>query len=78
MSTLGKKLDASFEAVQLGGYFDPELAYWIPKYLLLRGTSSFSDLTLSSPALRELAVEQDLIGWRRLTEGKICRLFLAK
>ena len=53
---------------------DEELAYWIPKYLLLRGSRKFAELGAMSPGMREIAISQDLIGWRNFTEGRISRL----
>ncbi len=50
---------------------DPELAYWIPKYILMRGDKPFSALGRISPKLLSLADSQDRIGWRNFTEGHI-------
>jgi hypothetical protein len=57
-------------------YAHPEITFFLPKYLLLRGTREFSSLGTMSPAMYELACNQDLIGWRNLTEGKLSNLFL--
>ena len=48
----------------------PELAYWVPKYLLMRGRR-FVDLGPMSPTMQRLAASQDLIGWREFLEGRI-------
>jgi hypothetical protein len=50
---------------------DLELAYWIPKYILMRGDKPFSALGRMSPKLLSLANSQDRIGWRNFTEGHI-------
>ncbi len=50
---------------------DPEILYWIPKYILMRGVKSLSDLGIMSPQFKALAHSQDLIGWRDFTEGYI-------
>jgi hypothetical protein len=50
---------------------DPELAYWIPKYILMGGDKPFSALGRMSPKLLSLANSQDRIGWRNFTEGHI-------
>ena len=57
-------------------YAHPEIVYFLPKYLLLRGTREFLSLGTMSTPMEDLARDQDLIGWRNLTEGKISRLFL--
>ncbi len=54
---------------------DPELAYWIKKYLLLRGTRSFASLVAEggfrSLDVRVAAVGQDLIEWTKFLHGKV-------
>jgi hypothetical protein len=54
---------------------DPELAYWIEKYLLFRGTRSFASLvagdSYASRDIRVAAVGQDLIGWTEFLHGKV-------
>ena len=54
---------------------DPELAYWVEKYLLFRGTRSFTSLiaedTFASTNVRVAAVGQDLIGWTKFLHGKV-------
>jgi hypothetical protein len=54
---------------------DPELAYWIPKYILMQGDKPFSTLGYISPKLKALAESQDRIGWRNFTEGHISTHF---
>ncbi len=54
---------------------DPEILYWIPKYILMRGVKSFSDLGIMLPQFKALAHSQDLIGWRDFTEGYISTQF---
>jgi hypothetical protein len=54
---------------------DPELAYWIEKYLLFCGTSSFTSLVAKDDFaltnVRVAAVGQDLIGWTKFLHGKV-------
>jgi hypothetical protein len=42
---------------------DLELAYWIPKYIMMRGNKPFASLGAMSPRMKALAVSQDKIGW---------------
>ena len=57
------------------GKTDPEIAYWVGKYIEARGAVRFQDLGIMSPMMRKLAVEQDLIGWREFMEGMMSRQF---
>jgi hypothetical protein len=54
---------------------DPELAYWIEKYLLFHKTRSFASLVaecgFGSLDVRVAAVGQDLIGWTKFLHGKV-------
>jgi hypothetical protein len=54
---------------------DPELAYWIKKYLLFHGTRSFTSLVaeggFGSLDIRVAAVSQDLIRWTEFLHGKV-------
>jgi len=54
---------------------DPEILYWIPKYILTRGDKPLSMMGFMSPRFRALAASQDLIGWREFTEGHISTHF---
>ena len=54
---------------------EPELVFWIPKYILMRGTRSLLDMGLMSPQMRRLARSQDKIGWRNFMEGRISKEF---
>jgi hypothetical protein len=54
---------------------DLELAYWIPKYKLMRGDKPFAAVGAMSPQMRALAVSQDNIGWRNFMEGCISTHF---
>lgn len=58
-----------------GGNTEPQLAYWIPKYVGGRGTIRFQDLGSMSPSVLLLAKEQDEIGWRNFMEGRISKRF---
>ena len=48
-----------------------ELAYWIPKNILMRGDKPFASLGTMSPKMRALAASQDKIGWRNFMDGCI-------
>ncbi len=54
---------------------DPEILYWIPKYILMRSDKPLSKMGLMSPQFKALAKSQDLIGWRDFTEGYISTHF---
>jgi hypothetical protein len=54
---------------------NPEILYWIPKYILMRGDKPFSEMGTMSPQFKALAHSQHLIGWRDLTEGYISTHF---
>ena len=56
---------------------DPEILYWIPKYILMRGDKPLSEMGFMSPQFKALAASQDLIGWREFTEGHISTHFHA-
>jgi hypothetical protein len=53
------------------GITDPEQAYWIPKYILMRVNKPFPDLGAMSPGMKALARSQDTIGYRNFMEGHI-------
>ena len=48
-----------------------ELAYWIPKYILMRGDKPFADMGAMSSRMKALAQSQDKIGYRNFMEGHI-------
>jgi hypothetical protein len=54
---------------------DPELIYWIPKYILMQNDKPFSWLGYMSQKMHALAESQDKIGWRNFTEGYISSRF---
>jgi hypothetical protein len=54
---------------------DLELAYWIPKYILMRGDKPFASLGTTSPRMRALAISQDKIRWRNFMEGCVSTHF---
>ena len=56
---------------------DPEILYWIPKYILMRGDRPLSAMGFMLPQFKALAASQDLIGWREFTEGHISMHFYA-
>jgi hypothetical protein len=54
---------------------DPEILYWVPKYILMRGDKLFSEMGTMSAQFKAIARSQDLIGWRNFTEGYISTHF---
>jgi hypothetical protein len=54
---------------------NPEILYWTPKYIMMRGVKSLLDLGIMPPQFKALAHSQDLIGWRDFTEGYISTQF---
>ena len=54
-------------------YTHPELAYWLPKYILLRGTRKLSSFPYLSMEMRKVAASQDLIPWTCFMEGKLSK-----
>lgn len=49
----------------------PELAYWLPKYALLRGTRRLSSFPYLSADMRRAAEGQDKIPWKDFMEGRV-------
>ena len=68
-------VDVLVEWMGKNGNTDTELVYWIPKYILLRGTVKFVDMGPMSTSLREAGQQQDLIGWQAFMEGKVAKAF---
>jgi hypothetical protein len=56
---------------------DPEILYWIPKYILMRGNNPLSEMGFMYSQFKALAKSQDLIRWRDFTEGYISTHFYA-
>ena len=54
---------------------DPEILYWIPKFILMRGCKPLSEMGAMSHQFRALAESQDLIGRRDFTEGYVSTHF---
>jgi hypothetical protein len=54
---------------------DLELAYWIPKYILMWGDKPFASLGAMSPRMKALATCKDKIGWKIFIEGCISTHF---
>ena len=52
-----------------------ELTYWLPKYILMRGTKNMVEMGQMSPQMTCLARSQDVIGWKNFMEGRISRQF---
>ena len=65
-------------ADDLGGWLrknfsHPEIAFWLPRYIKLRGTRRLGDMPGLSPSMKRVAASQDLIPWKDFMEGKISR-----
>ncbi len=56
---------------------DPELPYWIPKYILMRDEKPLAELGAMSPHMKALAKSQDMIGYCNFMEGYISPHFYA-
>ncbi len=54
---------------------DPELIYWIPKYILMQNDKQFTQLGYMSKKMQGFADSQNKIGWRHFTEGYISTHF---
>jgi len=54
---------------------DLQLAYWIPKCILMQGNKPFASLGTMLPRMRALAISQDKIRWRNFMEGCISTHF---
>ena len=52
-------------------HMDPALAYWIEKYLLLHGCTSFASMGTMNTSLRQAVESQDLIGWVEFVHSKV-------
>ena len=61
--------------MEIDGRTDPELIYWIPKYILMQNNKPFSQLGYMSNKMRTLAESQDKIGWRNFMEVYISSHF---
>ena len=57
------------------GITDQELAYWIPKYILMQGDKPFADMGAVSPHMMALVQSQDMIGYCKFMEGHISTHF---
>jgi len=47
----------------------PEIAYWLSRYILCRGTGQFNEIGPLSPYMKILAASQDKIDWRNFMEA---------
>ena len=54
-------------------YAHPEIAYWLPRYIKLRGTRPFGNMPGMSADMRRVARSQDLISWKAFMEGKLSK-----
>ena len=73
---LQAEMATSLEQWLLNNYAHPELAYWIPRYIKLRGTKHLSDMPFLSQEMARVAVSQDLIPWTSFMEGKLSKELL--
>ena len=56
---------------------DLEILYWIPKFILMRGSKPLAEMGFMSPQFKALANSHDIIGWREFTDGHISTHFYA-
>jgi hypothetical protein len=63
--------DELIKLIETDGRTDPELTYWIPKYILMPNNKYFSALGRMLPQMRALPESQDKIGWKKFTAGYI-------
>ena len=75
-SQLLTEMATNLEQWLLNNHTHPELAYWIPRYIKLRGTRRLSDMPFLSPEMRVVAASQDLIPWTCFMEGKVSEQLL--
>ena len=61
------------EKWMLDNYSHLELAYWIPRYIMLRGTRQLADFPAHTPEMLCVAVSQDKIPWKDFMEGKLSK-----
>jgi hypothetical protein len=61
--------------METNGRTDPELIYWILKFILMQNNKPFSQLGYMSNKMCALAESQDKIGWRNFKEGYISSHF---
>ena len=52
---------------------DSDIAFWIPKFILMRNTRSLSSFPNLPPKLKAFAAHQYAIGGREFTEGCIAK-----
>ena len=57
-------------------HYHPEIAYWLPRYIRLRGTKKLSSFARLSPEITRTTKSQDLIAWKDLMEGSLARSIL--
>jgi hypothetical protein len=48
-----------------------EIAYWIPKHILLQGQRTLIDLGPMSASMQQVATSQDTIGWCEFMANKV-------
>jgi len=53
----------------------PDIIEFVPLYLVYRGDRELASFDWMSGGFREAAKEQDIIGWRNFTKGKIAEWF---
>ncbi len=63
-----KNVDELEKWMDTDEHTDPELIYWIPKYILMRNGKPFSHMGHMSAKMQALAESQDKIGWRNFME----------
>ena len=71
---LKEQVDNVQEWLEKDNKTEPELAYWIVKYLQMRNSKPWAEMGDMSQQMKLLAISQDKFGWRRFTEGYLTKL----
>jgi hypothetical protein len=72
-----KNTDKLEKWLKRDGITDPELSYWIPKYILMRGNKPFIELGAMFPRMKALAKSQDIIDYCNFMERYFLTHFYA-
>jgi hypothetical protein len=71
MKLLEEGVEALEQWMHQDGRTNPEISYWVPKYILLRGQRTMAELGPMSASMQQAAASQDMIGWCKFMEGKM-------
>ena len=59
------------QRIHQDGRTNPEIAYWVLKYILLQGQHDMTEIGLMFVSMQPAAASQDMIGWYKFMEGKV-------